>query len=427
MDLELQRPRLHRHRRSPRPRPGHGRRAWWPRAPASCSPGAATRRLDRAEDELGDARRGRRRRQRRPATPGRLIAAARDTWGRLDGALISVGGPPKGPVTGDHRRAVDRRLRVGLPRRRPARAARSARRCPHGGSLALVLSSSVRAPLADMAISNGLRPGLAMVAKTLADELGPARRPGQRAAARPGRHRAGRRARRRRAATPRRPREAAVRTIPLRPLRRAGGVRPGGRLPALAGGVVRHRRRCCRSTAACCARSEPLRSTPDGVAAVGARRAGALTAAPLVVREVAEAEDRQQRRRTTTAARRRSAARCRARAARPARAASPGAGSSDSQVDEAAVHLAVERRRRSARWRSPGSDWSVDRGAVAGGVDAHPAGDGHLAGRRSGHVDAASVPRLSVAIQPRSTSSAVPSAVTSGTTTSTPEAPSRVR
>jgi 3-oxoacyl-[acyl-carrier protein] reductase len=45
---------------------------------------------------------------------------------------------------------------------------------PHGGALALVLSSSVRAPLGDMAISNGLRPGLAMVAKTLADELGPA-------------------------------------------------------------------------------------------------------------------------------------------------------------------------------------------------------------------------------------------------------------
>ena len=43
---------------------------------------------------------------------------------------------------------------------------------PSGGSLALVLSSSVRAPLTDMAISNGLRPGLAMVAKTLAEELG---------------------------------------------------------------------------------------------------------------------------------------------------------------------------------------------------------------------------------------------------------------
>jgi 3-oxoacyl-[acyl-carrier protein] reductase len=42
-----------------------------------------------------------------------------------------------------------------------------------GGSLALVLSSSVKVPLPDMAISNGLRPGLAIVAKTLADELGP--------------------------------------------------------------------------------------------------------------------------------------------------------------------------------------------------------------------------------------------------------------
>ncbi len=36
-----------------------------------------------------------------------------------------------------------------------------------------MLSSSVRSPLANLAISNGLRPGLAMVAKTLADELGP--------------------------------------------------------------------------------------------------------------------------------------------------------------------------------------------------------------------------------------------------------------
>ena len=42
-----------------------------------------------------------------------------------------------------------------------------------GGSLAFVLSSSVKSPLTDMAVSNGLRPGLAMVAKTLAAELGP--------------------------------------------------------------------------------------------------------------------------------------------------------------------------------------------------------------------------------------------------------------
>jgi 3-oxoacyl-[acyl-carrier protein] reductase len=42
-----------------------------------------------------------------------------------------------------------------------------------GGSVAFVLSSSVKAPIPGLAISNGLRPGLAMAAKTLADEVGP--------------------------------------------------------------------------------------------------------------------------------------------------------------------------------------------------------------------------------------------------------------
>src|SRR5690242_12790665 len=32
-------------------------------------------------------------------TPARLLAAADEAWGRVDGALISFGGPPKGPVT----------------------------------------------------------------------------------------------------------------------------------------------------------------------------------------------------------------------------------------------------------------------------------------------------------------------------------------
>ena len=106
------------------------------------------------------------------ATPDLLIAAARDTFGALDGALISVGGPPKGPVlemTDEQWTTAFQSVFLGAVRL--ARAI--GRELPHGGSLALVLSSSVRAPLADMAISNGLRPGLAMVAKQLADELGP--------------------------------------------------------------------------------------------------------------------------------------------------------------------------------------------------------------------------------------------------------------
>jgi 3-oxoacyl-[acyl-carrier protein] reductase len=43
-----------------------------------------------------------------------------------------------------------------------------------GRSLVFVLASSVRVPLAQLPISNGLFPGLAGVAKTLASELGPA-------------------------------------------------------------------------------------------------------------------------------------------------------------------------------------------------------------------------------------------------------------
>ena len=43
----------------------------------------------------------------------------------------------------------------------------------YGGSIAFVLSTSVKSPIANLGISNGLRPGLAMAAKTLADELGP--------------------------------------------------------------------------------------------------------------------------------------------------------------------------------------------------------------------------------------------------------------
>ena len=42
-----------------------------------------------------------------------------------------------------------------------------------GMAVTLVLSSSVKSPIPGLAISNGLRPGLAMAAKTLADEYGP--------------------------------------------------------------------------------------------------------------------------------------------------------------------------------------------------------------------------------------------------------------
>jgi 3-oxoacyl-[acyl-carrier protein] reductase len=108
-----------------------------------------------------------------PELPGRLVAAAQSSYGRLDGALISVGGPPQGAALSlsdeQWRGAFDS---VFLGALRMARAVVDALPA-EGGALAFVLSTSVKAPLGGLAASNGLRPGLAMLAKTMADELGP--------------------------------------------------------------------------------------------------------------------------------------------------------------------------------------------------------------------------------------------------------------
>ena len=107
-----------------------------------------------------------------PETPSRLIAAARETFGRLDGALISVGGPPAGPIlerTDEEWRQSFESVFLGAIRLATAVAAELS----EGGSIAFVLSTSAKQPIPGLGISNGLRPGLAMAAKNLADELGP--------------------------------------------------------------------------------------------------------------------------------------------------------------------------------------------------------------------------------------------------------------
>lgn len=107
-----------------------------------------------------------------PATPDRLLDVARERYGRVDGLLLSVGGPPAGSVTeatDDQWRAAFESVFLGA-----VRLARSvAAALGEGGSIALVLSSSVRVPIGNLGISNGLRPGLAMVAKAMASEFGP--------------------------------------------------------------------------------------------------------------------------------------------------------------------------------------------------------------------------------------------------------------
>jgi 3-oxoacyl-[acyl-carrier protein] reductase len=104
----------------------------------------------------------------------RLVASAHGRFGRLDGALASVGGPPHGSaleVTAEVWEESFRTVFLG-PLHLTTAVARAAG--VEGASVVLVLSTSVTQPLPGLAVSNGLRPGLAMVAKSLADELGPA-------------------------------------------------------------------------------------------------------------------------------------------------------------------------------------------------------------------------------------------------------------
>ncbi|MDO5533285.1 MAG: SDR family oxidoreductase [Propionibacteriaceae bacterium] len=106
-----------------------------------------------------------------PDTADRAAALAVQTWGRLDGALISVGGPPRGSVLevddATYLAAFDSVVVSAL---RVARAVVNAASGPV--SLGFVLSTSAKEPLATMAPSNVTRPGLAMLITQLADEFG---------------------------------------------------------------------------------------------------------------------------------------------------------------------------------------------------------------------------------------------------------------
>ena len=115
-----------------------------------------------------------------------MIAAARDRFGRLDGALVSAGGTPPGTgasTTDDAWRSGFENVFLGAVRlardfvrvvgREGDAAARTSGPAGTGASLLFVLASSVRVPLPNLPISNGLFPGLAGVVKMLATELGP--------------------------------------------------------------------------------------------------------------------------------------------------------------------------------------------------------------------------------------------------------------
>jgi 3-oxoacyl-[acyl-carrier protein] reductase len=96
-----------------------------------------------------------------------------NTFGRLDGAFISVGGPPAGTVAAtSEEQWLEAFQSVFLAALRVSHAV-----AQHGTAndlaLAWVLSTSVKSPIPKLAASSGLRPGLGMLVKQLADEWGP--------------------------------------------------------------------------------------------------------------------------------------------------------------------------------------------------------------------------------------------------------------
>lgn len=135
--------------------------------------------LDEAVQDLGPAALGIPADLGGDATAEMATAAALARFGRLDGALISAGSPPPGTpmtVTDDAWRAAFETLFLGgLRMARAAASSVTPSEGPAGtgGSIVMVLSTSARSPIPGLVLSNGLRPGLAMMVNDLADEVGP--------------------------------------------------------------------------------------------------------------------------------------------------------------------------------------------------------------------------------------------------------------
>jgi 3-oxoacyl-[acyl-carrier protein] reductase len=110
-----------------------------------------------------------------PTAVPEALAALRQRYGGVHGALLSVGGPPAGTVmstTDEQWQSAFDAVFLGS-----VRAARqvveAVRETGDGGCIAWVLSTSAVEVFPGLSTSNGLRPGLAMLVADLADEVGP--------------------------------------------------------------------------------------------------------------------------------------------------------------------------------------------------------------------------------------------------------------
>ena len=110
----------------------------------------------------------------RPADIARVVAEANRAFGGVDILVANVGGPPPGPfeqMTDEQWKAAFeqvhlstvRFIREVLPHMKQAK----------WGRILAIQSSSVKQPVEGLVLSNGIRPGIAGLFKTLAGDLAP--------------------------------------------------------------------------------------------------------------------------------------------------------------------------------------------------------------------------------------------------------------
>jgi 3-oxoacyl-[acyl-carrier protein] reductase len=104
--------------------------------------------------------------------PARLITAARERFGRLDGAFVSHGGPPAGTAGELDDATLDAALALATVA--PIRLVRDVvAELDEGGAVAVLTSSSSLQPIPGLASSNVARPAVWGYVRTLADEVAP--------------------------------------------------------------------------------------------------------------------------------------------------------------------------------------------------------------------------------------------------------------
>jgi len=109
----------------------------------------------------------------KPEEIEQVVARTCEKWGGVDVLVANVGGPPPGPfeqMTDAHWRAAFEQVHLSTVRF--IRAVLPDMKRKRWGRILAIQSSSVKQPVEGLILSNGIRPGIAGMFKTLANELG---------------------------------------------------------------------------------------------------------------------------------------------------------------------------------------------------------------------------------------------------------------